>query len=91
MASSLADDVPRNGEGEAGKELGPSGSTSGSCSRLADSGEGYLRDMTGSKSNRMPNRISDSESEEQTPSESTGRCSGRVTTGPAPAAEVRVA
>lgn len=90
MASSLAGDVPSDEEGEAGKELGPSGSTSGSCSRLAESGEGHLKNMTGSKLNRMPKRISDSESEESTPSESMGRCSGGVTTGPAPAAEVHV-
>ena len=72
MASSLADGILGDGRGEVGKELGPSESASGSYSSLADSGEGHLRNMTGSKLKKVSNRMSDSESEESTPRESMG-------------------
>jgi hypothetical protein len=43
-----------------------------------------------SKCSISENDVSTSVSEESMPSESIGRCSGEVTTGPAPAAEVHV-
>ena len=67
MAFTLADDILRDGQGEVSKELGPSESAYGSYSSLADSGEGHLRNMTGSKLKKVSNRISDSESEQSTP------------------------
>ena len=56
MAFSLADDILKDGQGEVSKELGPSESSYGSYCSLADSGEGHLRNMTGSKLRKVSDR-----------------------------------
>ena len=59
MASSLADGDPKEGEGEVGMEFVSPQISSSSFSRHVDSESAYLRNISGSKLSRKPNRRSD--------------------------------
>lgn len=59
MASSLADGDPKEEEGEAGMELVSPQISSSSFSRHVDSESAYLRNISGSRLSRKPNRRSD--------------------------------